>query len=248
MAPHRGHKYDSERTAEPPYISQPLPIQASTWLPWVRDTGSSSSDSRSLISPSLLNATFGSYGQTYDHNASLEKPGGRHSRRSSIWEIFINDPWVPGVIRIIMFALSCTTLGLSGRLLVLNTTLLLPFDIDIPVCQVSPIMAIVLAALAICYLPYIFYDEYFGGPVGIRSPLSKARLLFFDLTFVVLYAVNATLAADEAFTDGCTDVFEIERSVFAFIFVTTAAWIGTFSITLIRLIARIGAGLRTGRS
>jgi len=248
MAPGRGHLHDANRSAEPPYISQPLPVLADRYRPFINEFIDSDTV---LLDPESLNEKFGDYTNEYVHHEDNSTTGaGAIPARISHYLLF--NPWVPGLNRLLMWFLSIATLTLGAILIRARK------DYEEGICDASPDLLVLLACLAIIYLPYIFFDEYFGKPIGLRKPMSKARLLFFDLSFVIWYTVNVTLSADNAF-DRTARVENVvvqrclgsnrglDLAVFVTILLSLVSWILTFSITLLRLVVRIGARGGAGR-
>jgi len=131
--------------------------------------------------------------------------------------------------------------------------------------QASSYMAIIVDVVAVIYLFYITKDEYFAPPLGIRATHAKIRLLFLDLLFIVFSAANLSLAFS-TLTDqqwACYDTPDIgndnnlqaavstcipdsnlcrrQKSLCAILLVSTIAWLGTFTVSVLRVIEKITA-------
>jgi len=149
-----------------------------------------------------------------------------------------------------------------------NTTVSTGTDTDSYICkqQASSYMAIIVDVVAVIYLFYITKDEYFAPPIGIRATHAKIRLLFLDLLFIVFSAANLSLAFS-TLTDqqwACYDSTPIagndnnvqaaistcipdavlcrqQKALCAILLVSTVAWLGTFTVSVLRVIEKITA-------
>lgn len=131
--------------------------------------------------------------------------------------------------------------------------------------QASSYMAIIVDTVAVLYLFYITKDEYFAPPIGIRATHAKIRLLFLDLLFIVFSAANLSLAFS-TLTDQQWACYETpsagnnnnlqaalstcvpdaglcrqQKSLCAILLVSTVAWLGTFTVSVLRVIEKITA-------
>jgi len=131
--------------------------------------------------------------------------------------------------------------------------------------QASSYMAIVVDVVAVIYLFYITKDEYFAPPIGIRATHAKIRLLFLDLLFIVFSAANLSLAfgtlTDQQWACYDTPTFgnnnnvqaaistcvpdaalcRQQKSLCGILLVSTVAWLGTFTVSVLRVIEKITA-------
>lgn len=120
----------------------------------------------------------------------------------------MRNPFIPLIIRLIVFAFCAAALGLGAWIYhdsaVLNHqlsatagTITSPTtDTESYICdqQASTYLAFIVDSFAVLYLMYITWDEYFSKPLGLRSTHAKLRLLFLDLLFIVFSAANLSLA------------------------------------------------------
>jgi len=113
----------------------------------------------------------------------------------------------------------------------------------------SPILAIVVDAIALLYLVYITHDEYTGKPLGLRSARAKMRLLFLDLFFIVFGSANLSLAF-QAVTDSKenpilqsgeqqVEVLRQQAALASVLLVALIAWMMTFAISVLRVVERV---------
>ena len=114
--------------------------------------------------------------------------------------------------------------------------------------QTSPIMAIVIDAVAPLYLLWITNDEYRGKPLGLRSATAKLRLILLDLLFIVFDSANLSLAFEAAHardvqlreysavvhSDSVWQHLRLQWSLACVLMVALIAWLMTFSISALR--------------
>lgn len=156
------------------------------------------------------------------------KPGSL-AQRKAWWErsqrVLLRNPLVPLNLRMIVLTFSLIALGLGVK-----TLKSIPEENQTLAQSTSPIMAIVVDAIAPIYLLWVTYDEYTGKPLGLRSPKSKMRLIFCDLFFVVADSANLSLAFDSAReTDTGT-----QWPLAGVLLVALIAWLMTFSVSVLR--------------
>ena len=105
----------------------------------------------------------------------------------------------------------------------------------------SPVMAIVVDAIALMYIIYITHDEYTGKPLGLRSARAKMRLIFLDLFFIVFDSANLSLAF-EAISDSNVPpvcllgfyVCDLQQALASVLLIALIAWMMTFAISVLR--------------
>ena len=119
----------------------------------------------------------------------------------------MRNPFVPLCLRLIvlMFVLSALangvtiwrhTTSLNGSPTYRSGVDFGPDSDNSAVCEQQPstYMAFITNAVAVLYLAYITWDEYFSKPLGLRRSRDKMRLLFLDLIFIVVGAATLSLA------------------------------------------------------
>ena len=155
---------------------------------------------------------------------------GSTAQRKAWWKRFqrllLRNPMVPLNLRMIVLVFSLIALGLGVK-----TLEALPEEEWTKAASTSPIMAIVIDAIAPTYLLWVTYDEYTGKPLGLRSPKSKMRLIFCDLFFVVFDSANLSLAFDSAQEEANS---KTQWALAGVLLVTLTAWLMTFSVSVLR--------------
>jgi len=128
--------------------------------------------------------------------------------------ILLRNPFVPLIVRLLVLSFVLAALGLGAYIYrfsaALNASPDLRASAGAPttttpgaastastyICRQQPstYMAFIVSALAVLYLLYITWDEYFSKPLGLRDTRAKMRLLFLDLLFIVFSAADLALA------------------------------------------------------
>lgn len=157
--------------------------------------------------------------------------------------LLLTHPLVPLALRLTVLATSAIALGLSGS--IYNRTRASDFPQN-----PSTVMAIVVDVVAMPYICYITWDEYTGKPLGLRPPKAKMRLVLLDLFFIMFEAANLALAF-AALTDengscepGINGTSESicgrVRTLCGFLFMALLAWSLTFTVSIFRVVERVG--------
>ena len=117
-------------------------------------------------------------------------------------------------------------------------------------------MAIIVDAVALVYIVYVTYDEYFNKPLGLRSARAKVRIVLLDLFFIVFQAANLSLAFQglSDISEGCksdsrgssgsegnvdSSICERQQALASVLLISLIAWLMTFSVSVLRLVERI---------
>ncbi|KAL8657501.1 MAG: hypothetical protein Q9226_001856 [Calogaya cf. arnoldii] len=104
---------------------------------------------------------------------------------------------------------------------------------------VSVIYAVVVSCLAIPYLMYVGWDEFWAEPIGRRSPMAKVRQLLCDVIFICVASSNVTLAFATIVTReeiGDTRHDHRQLGLAVLLLVVLLAWISTFVLSVLRII------------
>ncbi|PVH97143.1 hypothetical protein DM02DRAFT_644381 [Periconia macrospinosa] len=173
------------------------------------------------------------------------------AKRARFHRALMNHPMVPLAVRMIVLTFSVLALALAGAIF---------HKSDSQSCEnnSSTWMAILVDIVAIIYTIYITYDEYTSRPLGLRSHNAKMRLIFLDLAFIVFDSANLSLAfqalTDEQWAcknaseqagfsfDNCpyrSDICVRQKALTATLLVALVAWLGTFTISTLRLLERV---------
>lgn len=172
----------------------------------------------------------------------------------TLQRMFLLNPVVPLILRIIIIMLAGASLGLAVTIFQFSNN-----RTDSVAQQPSTIMAIVVQCFALAYLIYIAYDEYSGKPLGLRNPLGKMKLILLDLLFIIFSAANLALAFntlyDEKWVCVQSNIYtkvgvpsgkigslcRRQRALVSFLFMILCFWCLTFTISITRVVARVSS-------
>ncbi|KAB8337087.1 hypothetical protein FH972_021391 [Carpinus fangiana] len=210
-------------------------------------------------------------------------------KRAYAWNYFLfvimRNPFIPLVTRLTVLAFVLAALGLGVNIykesndLNNNTSALagvqIPANSDTDVIckqQTSTYMAFIVDSVAVLYILYITWDEYFSKPLGLRQTKDKIRLLFLDLLFVIFSAANLSLAFNtltdqqwscysgspnqdntnnaEAARSTCVQndkLCQRQRGLCAVLLLAEIAWVAAFAISIFRVIDT-ALGVAKGRT
>ena len=238
--PEPGRLYDTQREAVPPMQRQHLSEMASRWRQFAEWSAypRDAEQQREVVPEDWLVEHGPDYSLPW-HRVDEEKNGA--TRKRSRWERYqrniLRNPVVPLVFRFIVLGFSVIALTLGA--IIFEKTSSKPN----PRCQkpegtplTSPLMAIVVDAVAIVYLLLIAWDEYRGQPLGLRPAKTKVRLILLDLFFIVFDSANLSLAF-EAVNSACSsqDASHMEQDALASVLlIALIAWLTTFVISIFR--------------
>lgn len=174
----------------------------------------------------------------------------------TLHRIFIQNPLVPLLLRILILMFSACALAMAVLIYIYLKRRYEDYKVG---QQPSTILAIVVQCFAIVYVVYIAYDEYLGKPMGLRNPLGKMKLVMFDMLFIICLSANMSLAYyllyDDEWvckTDRTSDskaygifyptvgfLCRRQKALSSFLLIVLFLWVLTFTITIIRLIDRV---------
>ncbi|KFY60940.1 hypothetical protein V497_03248 [Pseudogymnoascus sp. VKM F-4516 (FW-969)] len=257
--PVRGRRWDHAREDDP-VILQSYGGNAQRWSTFVKASmyGPGTGEESETVEHTFLDEQTPGYAQPWRGDAPGTDPekalGLLHSKKKRLqWyeraqRIILMHPLVPLAFRLTVLATSTIALGLSGS--IFHLTRSSPFA-----QSPSGIMAIVVDTIALPYIGYITWDEYTGAPLGLRAPKTKMRLVLLDLFFIIFESANLALAF-QAITDGdgaCLMKTGVEKAhdidpnlcgqvkaLAAILFVALVAWGLTFTVSILRLVQRVG--------
>lgn len=168
----------------------------------------------------------------------------------------LRNPFIPLVFRLIVAVFSTIALALGANVYpilrsIQQSVQTSQSDTSCPAFQAtsttSPVMAIVVDAVAIIYLILITRDEYAGQPLGLRTPRSKVRLILLDLFFIVFDSANLSLAfeAVSSFSQPCSSNLKNlginsrtlglkQDALASVLLVALITWLMTFAISILR--------------
>lgn len=177
----------------------------------------------------------------------------------TLQRIFVQNPLVPLLLRILMLIFSSCSLGLAVTVFV---NLRKVFDNIQVLQQPGTIFAIVVQSFAIVYIVYIAYDEYSGKPLGLRDPLGKLKLIMLDVLFIIFCSANLSLAFNSLFDTDWVCLAQVnltlgihhltvgylcrrQRALVFFLLLVVFLWLLTFAISIIRVVDRVSSGPRS---
>ncbi|OAL47602.1 hypothetical protein IQ07DRAFT_122219 [Pyrenochaeta sp. DS3sAY3a] len=264
-----GRKFDHAREGVPVTLTTPVSDSASKWKAFTQASNYDHVDrpvsSRAqVVDDDWMKENLPDLEQKWEpidndeHEEKLKgfwlfSPAKRKRKVVRFHKMIMNHPMVPALIRMIVLTFSILALSLAGAIY---------HKSDSAGCDnnSSTWMAIIVDVVAICYTVYITYDEYTSKPLGLRSHNAKMSLIFLDLAFIVFESANLSLAF-QALTDdkwACRDSpidpeQEIELQICPYtraictrqkaltgtLLIALLAWIGTFTISTLRLIHRV---------
>lgn len=176
----------------------------------------------------------------------------------TLQRIFLQNPLIPLLFRILIIIFSIISLSLAVSIFVISNEQ----ESKIPE-QPSTIMAIIVQCLAIVYLTYIAYDEYHGKPLGLRDPTEKMKLILLDLLFIIMSLANLSLTFNTLYDPQwvCTAIPDDndsqqavlvgyfypligslcrrQRALLGFLLLALFLWVLTFTISILRVVDRV---------
>ncbi|TVY21685.1 Regulator of phospholipase D SRF1 [Lachnellula arida] len=258
--PVKGRKWDHVRDSVPVFMAggdNPyIPTPPSPWGMYIKSSmyGPSQSEDAKRVDEAFLQSLTPGYEKPWRgdlEGGDAEKLAGLiHSKKKRrtllkhVQHILLMHPFVPLIFRGTVFTTSTIALGLSGSVHALSKKYSYP---QTP----STTMAIVVDVVSIPYILYITWDEYRGKPLGLRSPKAKIRLVLLDLWFIIFESANLALAfaaltddsgsCQEGGSNGYNSIIcRRVTGLCAFLFVALIAWSMTFSVSIFRLVERVG--------
>ncbi|MCJ1417852.1 hypothetical protein MMC32_004197 [Xylographa parallela] len=241
-----GHLHDADRESAPPTTRHHISEIGSRWRAFADETAYpvTNVEGGQRVDEQWLIQNGPDYSQPWQVavESDPEKSGGRSAKiRQQAWykrlqRMVLRNPIVPLVLRLIVWSFSFTALILG--ILIYQTYR----TNDTSPHSASPIMAIIIDAIALVYIVYITRDEYTGKPLGLRSAKAKMRLIFLDIFFIVFDSANLSLAF-EAITDAKTTapfcplgqlVCRQQEALASVLLIALIAWMMTFSISVLR--------------
>ena len=241
----------------------------SRWITFARASAYPKEDfNDEKVDHEWLNEHFGDYSQPWlaNHNEDdIEDGSSRYHafrKKRQAWykrsqHTILRNPFIPLVFRLIVFIFAMTALALGGSIHHITDRY---NDIHPPNQGIkqgpSTMMAIIVDAVALVYIVYVTYDEYFNKPLGLRSARAKIRIVLLDLFFIVFQAANLSLAFQglSDTSEGCksdpggppgsegnvdSSICERQRALASVLFIALIAWLMTFSVSVLRLVERI---------
>lgn len=249
--PPRGRLFDSQREWTTPTPRRPFSEDAPKWREFARSSAypPDPDEGGEIVTEAWLIQNGGDYSRLWLVNSENEEADSDaahlfqfRTKRKVWWKrlqrTVLRSPVIPLVIRTIVWIFSLVALALGSSIHKIASE---SKSKDL-VASPSPILAIIVDAIALVYTFYITYDEYSGKPLGLRSAKAKMRLIFLDLFFIVFDSANLSLAF-AAVSDSATicDDGDLEKGIChrqkalaSVLLIALIAWLLTFSISVTR--------------
>jgi hypothetical protein len=184
-------------------------------------------------------------------------PKSRTSRKqkfvSRFWHFMLRHPITPLIFRLVVLATSIAALIVSVNIFEGESSTATDPNARNMQERDQAIVAIVIDTVAIPYIIGMTWDEYTGKPLGLRSAVQKISLTLLDLFFIIFKSASTALAFEALIfrnrTGDSTTALSVSlaRILAAFMLIGLIAWVVNFTISVFRLVERLG-GVDDGES
>lgn len=153
-------------------------------------------------------------------------------RRRVILGYLRKNPYVPLILRGTAWAFSVIALGFACIVYVESAKHVS-----------STMMAIVVMCISVPYLSFSIWDEFFGQPLGLRTPASKMKFIMIDTVLLCLLGACLSLNFDTLINatfmcNGPETICNRERCLVAFLFLALSLWFASYSVSIFRMVDR----------
>ncbi|KJZ79779.1 hypothetical protein HIM_00493 [Hirsutella minnesotensis 3608] len=244
----RGRKWDHLRSAEPvivagyPATAQPALawqdfIHASAW-------GHPANEDSEVVDYEVMRKLQPSFDRDVDMPLNPLDPKASRGRRTiafykRAWNAVMRNSLSPLLFRLAVVVTSVLALGIATRIYQRENS------IDRESAErTQSAVAIAVDCVAIPYIGYMIWDEYTGKPVGLRSAVSKVRLILLDLIFVIFKSASTALAFESLVFHNVseTHLLRLSATLGAFELLGLISWTMTFTVNIFRTVERLGGG------
>ncbi|PHH74755.1 hypothetical protein CDD82_4795 [Ophiocordyceps australis] len=143
----------------------------------------------------------------------------------------------PFLFRMIVMTTSILALGIAARIYVIENR----SERD-SAERTQSLVAVGVDCVAIPFIAWMIWDEYTGKPIGLRSGVSKIRLILLDVFFIIFKSASTGLAFESLvyhnFKAHALLRFSIVLGVFEL--VGLICWTMNFMINVVRTVERMG--------
>ncbi|KAJ6444386.1 mutator-like element transposase [Purpureocillium lavendulum] len=250
----RGRKWDHLRTADPVivpgYYSPATAAPALAWHEFLHSSawGRSPGEESEVVDYEVLRKLQPTFDQRPEqglghHDSKSKARGSRRGRTAAFykraWNVLIRHSLSPLLFRLAVAVTSILALAIAARILVLEDS----HDRETAE-RTQSLVAIVVDCVAIPYTGYMIYDEYTGKPVGLRSGVSKIRLILLDLFFIIFKSASTALAFESLVYHNVreTNLLHLAAALGAFELVGLISWTMNFIVNVFRTVERLGGG------
>ena len=248
-APMRGRKWDHLRSAEPVIVARHSPATSKPAMAWQDFIHSSAwghmpNEDSEVVDYEVMKKLQPTFDQNVDmqDNSHAEKASRR--RRTvvfykRVWNIILQHSLSPLLFRLAVMVTSVLALGIAARIYYLEDAV----DRD-SAERTQSAVAVVVDCVAIPYIGYMIWDEYTGKPVGLRSGVSKVRLILLDLFFIIFKSASTALAFESLVYHNVRDgsLLHLSMALGAFELVGLISWTMNFTVNIFRTVERLGGG------
>lgn len=243
----RGRKWDHLRTAEPVIV--PRYGRAAPDAPWRSYVQSSRygrlpNEEAQVVDPEVLDKLQ----PGFNAPVQIPDPNGANGRRSTrtkafykrLWRIILRHPLVPLVFRLTVLLTSTLALALSARMYEFEHHGEDPHSSELT----QSVVAIAVDTVAILYIGYMTWDEYTGKPLGLRAPTQKAAFVLMDLFFIIFKSASTALAFEALVYHNSENrqTRQYSQALAAFQLIGLISWAFTMSVSVFRLVQKLGRG------
>ncbi|GJN67010.1 hypothetical protein VFPFJ_00815 [Purpureocillium lilacinum] len=250
----RGRKWDHLRTADPVivpgYYSPATAAPALAWHEFLHSSawGRAPGEESEVVDYEAMRKLQPTFDRRADdvlnpHDSKAKGHGSRRRRTAAFykraWNVLIRHSLSPLLFRLAVAVTSILALAVAARILVLEDS----HDRETAE-RTQSLVAIVVDCVAIPYTGYMIYDEYTGKPVGLRSGVSKIRLILLDLFFIIFKSASTALAFESLVYHNVreTNLLHLAAALGAFELVGLISWTMNFIVNVFRTVERLGGG------
>ncbi|KAL2158642.1 hypothetical protein VTH06DRAFT_4124 [Thermothelomyces fergusii] len=244
----RGRKWDHLRTAEPVIVPRYCRATAdSPWRGYVQSSryGRLPNEEAEIVDPETLDKMQPEFSSPVKiHHAAAAATGGTPTRTrvlyKRLWRIILRHPLVPLAFRLTVLLTSIVALAISIRIFEVERRT----EHDASSELTQAIVAIVVDSVAVPYIGYMTWDEYTGKPLGLRAANQKIGLVLMDLFFIIFKSASTALAFEALVyhNAGDRETREYSQALAAFQMIGLIAWSFTLSVSVFRLVQKLGGG------
>ncbi|KAL2169794.1 hypothetical protein VTG60DRAFT_5612 [Thermothelomyces hinnuleus] len=243
----RGRKWDHLRTAEPVIVPRYSRATAdSPWRGYVQSSryGRLPNEEAEIVDPETLDKMQPEFNSPVEIHHATATTGGKPTRTrvlyKRLWRIILRHPLVPLAFRLTVLLTSIVALAISVRIFEIEHRT----DHDRSSELTQAIVAIVVDSVAIPYIGYMTWDEYTGKPLGLRAANQKIGLVLMDLFFIIFKSASTALAFEALVyhNAGDRETRQYSQALAAFQMIGLIAWSFTLSVSVFRLVQKLGGG------
>ena len=184
------------------------------------------------------------FDQSVDTRENPHAPQASRRRRTAVfykrvWNLVLQHSLSPLLFRLAVVVTSVLALGIAARIYFLEDA------IDRESAErTQSAVAVVVDCVAIPYIGYMIWDEYTGKPVGLRSGVSKVRLILLDLFFIIFKSASTALAFESLVYHNVreSNLLHLSAALGAFELVGLISWTMNFTVNIFRTVERLGGG------